>query len=133
LQPTFTRIAVYFCVKYFAFYIFLAFKNNNFFFLEISNMSHFMYWWMLLFLPFTAFVIFSLPVYLLFRLKRLSLFNFSILLFLVAEYFLYTYLASQADLMNGVYNEIISLLFFVLLFFKQIKSTVNGSHKEGCS
>jgi hypothetical protein len=41
---------------------------------------------------------------------------------LVAEYFLYTYYASQADLMNGVYNAVIGLLLLLLLFFRRINS-----------
>lgn len=40
---------------------------------------------------------------------------------LIADYFLYTYLASQADLTNGIYNEIIGLILLLLLFFKQLK------------
>lgn len=39
---------------------------------------------------------------------------------LIAEYFVYTYLASQSNWYNGMFNAIISLVSFPLVFWKEI-------------
>ena len=120
------NILIYFLVKYFAFYILLMFKNNDFTFLELNNIRNgedlFYYLWLLLFLPVVSMIIFSAPIYFSFKVKKGIYFILIIGVILIAEYFLYTYLASQMDSMNGVYNGIISLLFLFLFFFKAIRS-----------
>lgn len=122
LKPTFYNILFYLFIKYIAFYLYLAFKNNDFYFFEVSNMKYFMYWWMLLFLPIVIIFIFSAPIY--FSLKIKSPIYFMLLMgaILVAEYFVYVFFTSDKHVdMNGVYNGIISVLFLLLFFFKHIR------------
>jgi hypothetical protein len=54
----------------------------------------------------------------LFRVKSMLYFLLIVSLILAGEYFLYTSLASQTNLMNGIYNGIISVFFLLLFFFK---------------
>ena len=121
----FAKILLYCFLKYILFYLYLAIKNDNFFFFQVSNMSSFMYWWMFLFLPAVTFIIFSVPIYLLFRIRHSTAFISLLITLLVMEYFLYTYLASQADLMNGLWNEVISAVVFLVVFFKEVSHVLN--------
>ena len=129
LRPLFRNILLFFFVKYFLFYILLMFKNKDYSLIQISSLQSsqdvFYYLWIFLFLPILSIIFFSVPMYFIFKVK--SGVNFILLMsaILVAEYFLYTYFASQADLMNGVYNGIISLLLLWLFFFKDISLILN--------
>lgn len=124
LRPTFINTILFFFVKYLVFYILLMFKNNDYSLIQISSLKNsqdvFYYLWIFLFLPVLSAILFSIPIY--FTLKVRSKVYFIILIsaIWIGEYFLYTHFASQADLMNGVYNGIISLLLLYLFFFKQI-------------
>ena len=124
LKTTFKNILVYIFIKYVLFYIFLMFKNNDFSFLKLNALKTgqdwFYYLWLFLFLPVISMILFSAPLYFTFKVKKAIYFIIFISMILVAEYFLYTYFASQANLMNGVYNGIISLLLLLLFFSKQI-------------
>ena len=97
----------------------MAFKNDNFYFFELSNMKEFMYWWMLLFMPVVCFVLFLFSIRSVFLLKSWPVCILILLGVLLSEYFLYTYLASSSDLYNGIYNGILSIFFFMLLFYKK--------------
>jgi hypothetical protein len=61
-------------------------------------------------------------MYFSFKVKNLIYFVLIIVAILIVEYLFYTWSASQANLMNGVYNGIISISFLLLFFFKHIKS-----------
>jgi len=123
-KTTFKNIIVFFFVKYFLFYVFLMFKNNDYTLIQINSFRNgedvFYYLWLFLFLPVLCSIIFSAPMYFTFKVKNGIYFILLLSAILIAEYFLYTYWASQADLMNGVYNGIISLLLLILFFFKHI-------------
>lgn len=128
LKPVIKNILFYLFLKYILFYIFMMFKNNNFYFINpgIRNGADlFYYLWMFLFLPVISMVLFSAPLYFTFKVKNAIYFILFVSIILVAEYFLYTYFASQANLMNGVYNGIISLLLLLLFFSKQISLIFN--------
>jgi hypothetical protein len=126
LKISFLNIIFYFFIKYVALYVLMMFKNNNYAFLEVSNIKSgqdlFYYLWMFLFLPMVNMILFSAPLY--YSLKTNSVLYFLLIIagYLVAEYFVYTYLASQKDLTNGVYNGIISIAFLLLFFYKPISS-----------
>ncbi|WP_340064752.1 hypothetical protein [Ascidiimonas aurantiaca] len=49
----------------------------------------------------------------------------TILAIVLAEYALYTWLASQADFTNGMYNGALTILLFMLFFFKRVKAIIN--------
>lgn len=129
LKATFKNILVYIFIKYVLFYIFLMFKNNDFSLLKLNTLKTgqdwFYYLWMFLFLPVISMVLFSAPLYFTFKVKNAIYFIVFVSIILIAEYFLYTYFASQANLLNGVYNGIISLLLLLLFFSKQISLKFN--------
>ena len=123
-KPTFKKIILFFFVKYLLFYIFLMFKNNDYTLIQVNSFRSgedvFYYLWLFLFLPVLSSIIFSAPIYFTFKIKNRIYFILLISAILIAEYLLYTYWASQADLMNGVYNGIISLLVLLIFFYKHI-------------
>jgi hypothetical protein len=129
LKPKFYNILLFFLVKYIAFYVFMMFKNNDFTLVGLNELKNskgwFYYLWIFLFLPVVCGLIFSAPIYFMFKVRNVVLFLFLISTVLIAEYLLYTYFASEADLMNGVYNAVISILFLLLLFFKSIRLKFN--------
>lgn len=133
-KPTFKSIILFFFIKYFLFYVFLMFKNNDYTLIQINSFRNgedvFYYLWLFLFLPILCSIIFSAPIYFTFRVKNGIYFILLLSAILIAEYFLYTYLASQADLMNGVYNGIISLLLLLLFFFKHISLLFGQQNKK---
>lgn len=126
LKPTVLNILLFWFVKYMAFYVLLMFKNNNYALLKVNEIKNggdlFYYLWLFLFLPVVCMIVFSAPIYFSFRVKSLIYFALIIAAILIAEYHFYTWSASQANLMNGVYNGVISLLFLLLFFFRHISS-----------
>jgi hypothetical protein len=127
-KPTFINILSYLFVKYIAFFVLLAFKEDRFKDLVIKNsmnnqdlfMNSFYYVVYILVHILFFMLIFSAPMYVSFKVKNLIYFVIIIAAILIAEYFFYTWSASQTDLMNGVYNGIISILFLLLFFFRNI-------------
>jgi hypothetical protein len=102
------------------------FKNSDYYLLEVSSIENsedlFYYLWMFLFLPVVSMLIFTVPLYFSFKVNNVAYFLIIAGVCIIIEYFIYTYLASQADLMNGVFNGIISVVFFLLFFYRPIKS-----------
>lgn len=101
------------------------FKSGNYALIEFSklktNEDWYYYLWIFLFLPVLCLLIFTAPMYFSFRIKNPVYFALIILAVVVVEYALYTWLASQADFTNGIYNGMLTLLVFLLFFFKRIK------------
>jgi len=131
LRPTFKNILLFFFVKYFVFYILLMFKNKDYSLIQLNNLRNyqdvFYYLLIFLFLPVVTCLLFSAPIYLILKIRRAIYLVILITVIFIVEYVLYTYLASQTDLMNGVYNEAISVLVLWLFFFKHIKSIFRKS------
>jgi hypothetical protein len=100
------------------------FKNSNYALIEIGNLNSFgdvfYYLWIFLFLPFVCFVLFSAPIYYSFSKRNLNIFMLVSAGMLIAEYIVYIYLASQSNWYNGMFNAIISIVFFPLVFWKEI-------------
>ncbi len=123
-HPTFLKICFCIFLKYMAFFLFLMFKNKNYYFInpDIRDGSDLFYYsWLLLSLPLLAIITFGVPVYYSFRIKSALLFLLVVLVLIIGEYFSYTYLASPLDLINGRYNALFTILFFGLFFFKEVK------------
>jgi hypothetical protein len=123
LKPTFQNILLYLFVKYLAFYVFLMFKNADFRLLEIGNVKrgHSITYFLLVMLPLPviSMILFSVPIYYSFKLKNIFLFILLIGGILVSEYFVYVFFTSERHIdMNGIYNGVLSLLFFILFFVK---------------
>jgi len=125
LKTTFVNILLYILVKYLAFYTFLMFKESNFKLLDVSNIKNgadlFYFLWLLLFLPIVCMLIFSGPLYFSFKVKNVAYFLLIISAYIIMEYFVYVFFTSDKHVdMNGIYNGILSILFLLLFFYKQI-------------
>ena len=128
LKPKFLNVLLFLVVKYIVFFIVLAFIGDRFKSLVIKNsdntrelISNTGYYSVyILFYTLVAVMVFSLPFYFTFKVKNPIYFILLISAILVVEYLVYTNLASTTDLMNGVYNGIISILFLLLLFYRHI-------------
>lgn len=126
LKPNIKNLLFYIFFKYLIFYIFMMFKNSNFALIDVFELKTledlFYYLWTFLFLPTLISVILLVPLNYSFKIKNGLYFLLMINLVLIAEYFIYTFLASQMNLWNGIYNAVISLLFLGLFFYKHIVS-----------
>ena len=125
LKPTLKNILIYLFVKYLIFFIILAFLGGRFKSIVIANsenkqqiFSNSVYYFLqIAIFSFLLMLIFSIPMYGIFKIKNWIYFVPMIILFLVTGYLFYTYLASQTDRMNGIYNGAISII--LLIFFLQ--------------
>jgi hypothetical protein len=132
LKPSIKNIILYLLVKYVIFFIFLALVNNRFKSLVIDNsvnehdlvVNTFYYVLYVLIFIFFLVLIFLFPLYFAFKLKHPLYFILLIIAFLSVEFFVYTYSASQKNLVNGIFNAILSLIFLFIFFFKEIKARV---------
>lgn len=124
MKPTTQKIILFWFVKYLVFYIFMMFRNNNYTLIEIDELKSggalVYYLSIFLYLPIFCTILFSAPICYSFKVKYLAYFLIIIAFTLIAEYLFYTWAASQSDLINGLYNGIISLIFFILFFKRQI-------------
>ena len=104
------------------------FINNNYALVSISNLKTFQdflyYLIIFLTLPIVFSVLLLFPINYVLKVKNPYLFVFSITGILIFEYFLYTYLASQANFWNGIYNGVLSIILLALFFFKSIKDNL---------
>ena len=125
MKPSILNILLFWFVKYILFYLLQMFKSDNYALIEFSklktNEDWFYYLWIFLFMPMVCLIIFTAPMFFSFRIKNSIYFSLTILAIVLVEYVLYTWLASQADFMNGIYNGLLTLLLFAILFFKRIK------------
>ena len=109
-------------VKYILFYLLQMFKSGNYALIEFSelntNKDWYYYLWLFLFMPIVCTLVFTAPVYLSFKSKKPNIQWLILAIVIVAEYFIYTYLASPSNFWNGAYNAIIGILVFMILFRK---------------
>jgi len=126
LKPTILNILFYWLVKYKIFYVLMMSKTKNYALIALGDLKTgedwFYYLLIFLFLPVVCMLVFSAPMYFAFKSKSMFYFSTIIVVILIVEYLFYTWSASQTDLMNGVYNVIISILFLLLFFFRNINS-----------
>lgn len=99
--------------------------TNNYKMLHIGGIkdasSLFYYLWMVLFFPVLEMMLFSGPLYLVFKIKGWIWFFSTIGLVVVSEYFVYVYFTSQRHInMKGIYIELIDLVVLGGCFFKEI-------------
>ena len=129
MKPTFLNIIFYVFVKYLLFYLFMMIRNDNYYFINPGirdNADLFYYLWMFLFFPILISILFLTPIYFSFKLKKLVYFVIVNIVILIIEYLLYTYLASQLNLWNGISSIIISIILFILFFYKAIRAKFAG-------
>ncbi len=134
-KPTFPIILLCLFVKYIVFFFIIAFVNNRFKTLVIDKsvngqelfVNTLGYCIYALIFIFFLMLIFSMPIFFAFKVKNIIYFSILLSVILVIEYFIYTYLASQLNPINGVCNVMISLVFLILFFYRQIISIFKAS------
>jgi len=101
--------------------------NNDYRLMEWSNLKggHTFTYFLLIMLPYPLInmFLFSAPVYFSFRIKDRIYFILAMVALIMAEYIVYLLFTSESHIdIRGVCNGIITLVFFILFFFKTIKS-----------
>jgi hypothetical protein len=131
LKPKFLNIIFFLFVKYLVFACVLAFGEGRFKLLVIlnSNNRHELFVNSLYYLLYVIIVIFlfilifSIPIYFVFKIRNAAFFSLLMITILILEYLLYIYLGSQKYVdIDAVYNSILTVLFLFLFFFKHIRS-----------
>ena len=122
------KIIVFLIVKYLVFFTLLAFLGDRFKLIVINNSNnteellsnsfYYLIYPLLITVLFTF--LFSMPFYFSFRVKKVIYFVFLVIAVLLVEYFIYSEIASATDFKNGLYNGLLTLLFFVFFFSKEI-------------
>lgn len=133
-KVSFFNSICYLFVKYAVFFFLLAFINDRFTNAVINNATTSIelikltigYVLYILFYMFFIILLFTGPIYLIFRIRSKVYFILSIISFFCIEYFVYTYLSSPSNKVNGVYNLLIGVVVFVLFFRRQIASILKG-------
>jgi hypothetical protein len=119
----FRIVLLYFLLKYVILYILIMFLKNDYTFLRVDKLKsgEDWYYYVFMFMPIINIVLFSAVVYFSFRLKNFIAFIALISLVSIAEYFVYAFFTSQKHVDEyEVYNGIIGILLFILLFHPQI-------------
>lgn len=100
----------------------MMFKTDIYTLVDINSIKSgedlFFYLWMFISLPALCAILLSVPLYYAFKVSKVIYFLLLLSIIFALEYLLYTYMASQLDLMNGLINEVIGVLLLFLLFYK---------------
>jgi len=125
MAPSLIRVATFLVVKYYAFFIVLAFIGDRFQNYVVLNsgdgsellwngLSYVLYIsWAVVLLS----LVLWLPFYVVLKIRSRVVQWLSLFVLLLAEFGLYTWTASPSDLLNGFYNAVITTVF-ILLFFR---------------
>ncbi len=101
LKPKLQNILLFIFIKYLVFYIFLMFKNSNYALISVGNLKKFqdLFYYLIIFLtlPIVFSIVLLFPIYYLLKIRNAYGFILSMVGVLILEYFLYTFLASQAN------------------------------------
>lgn len=130
LRPSYLNILFYLLLKYIVVFIVFMIVTNNYKMLMLGGIkdagSLFYYLWMILFFPAIEMILFSLPLYLAFKVKSWILFFGVIAFNVVLEYFVYVHFTSQQYVnMKGIYIGLIGLTVLTACFFKTIALKFN--------
>jgi len=111
-------------VKYIAFFVFLMLWYDNYAFLKVNDTrtgeNLFYYLFMFSFLPILSILLLGAPMYYSFKVKNMLYFTLITAAILIAKYGVYTGMASATNLMNGVYNGAITLIFMFIFFLRKM-------------
>lgn len=110
-------IVLFVFLKYIVFFVFLMVLRDDYRLFSsglIDGLTFFAIF--MLPLPGLMALIFTYPLFYVFRLRKLVFFILATIGILCLEYFIYTAFASTQDLMNGVYNGLISVVLGFIFF-----------------
>jgi len=103
------------------------FKNQDFKLVEKSNLleGHSLTYFVFVMLPFPLLImlLFSAPIFYVFKIKNVLIFGLLMAIILIAEYLVYIFMTSRKlyDI-NGIYYTVLSLSFLMIFFHRQIIS-----------
>ena len=122
----FKNIIISIFIKTLIFYIILMISNNDFRILQLSNVKNgldlFYFLWILLFFPIIDIILFSVPLFYVFRIKNYLYFFAIFLVIMSAEYFIYAYFTSQKAInQDASLKVLVSFMTLFLFFYKRIK------------
>jgi hypothetical protein len=132
-KVSFFNIVCYLFIKYTLFFFVLAFIGNRFRNAVINNAETSMelmklslgYVLYILFYVVFLVLFFSIPLFFILKIEKKIYLVLSMIAFFYFEYFAYTYLFSPSDKMIGIYNLIIGIIVFVLIYYKSIIQILN--------
>ncbi len=130
LKPNYINICFYLFIKSIIFYLLLMVVNNDFTMLKSvldtkKWQDFFFNIWIILFFPLLDIVLFSIPLYLSFKIKKEVYFILSIFIILFLEHLIYIYFTSQKILdIDAFFKVVISLILLVGIFYKTIKNKI---------
>ncbi len=130
LKPNYINICFYLFIKSIIFYLLLMVVNNDFTMLKSvldtkKWQDFFFNIWIILFFPLIDIVLFSIPLYLSFNIKKEVYFILSIFIILFLEYLIYIYFTSQKIMdIDAFFKVVISLILLVGIFYRTIKNKI---------
>lgn len=120
------NIVIFFYVKYLVFYLVLMFKNKNYGLLEVRNLTtteDWFYYLVLIFsMPTVSSILFTLPIHYSMKSHKVAIQVLVLVIVFVLEYFLYTYLASPSNFVNGIILTFLGIVIFIAFFGRNIQS-----------
>lgn len=116
-------------VKYIIFFFVLAFVDNRFKSTVLDNAETSSeifkltlgYILTVLFYTIPLILVFGFPLNYILKIKKGLYFIFSVIIFFIAEYCIYTYFYSSSNKINGIYNFIIGVVVLLLFFYRTIR------------
>lgn len=125
IKPTFLNVCISILISYIIFLVIPMVINEDYRLLEFSNIRNgqdlFYYLWIVLFFPVVDIILFSVPLFCSFKIKKVFVFMSIIIAVYALEYFIYVYFTSQK-----IYDEdslqkvMIGLVLFFIFFYKNI-------------
>lgn len=115
-------------VKYIIFFLILSFIDNRFKKIVLDNAETSLqifkltlgYILTLLLYTIPLIISFGFPLYYILKIKKKLYFIFSIILFFIIEYLVYTYFYSPSNVSLGLYNMLIGIVVLYVFFRKSI-------------
>jgi hypothetical protein len=123
IKPTFLNVCICILISYIIFLVTSMVTNEDYRLLEFSNIRSsqdlFYYLWIVLFFPIVDIILFSVPLFYSFKIKKIFVFILTIIAVYMFEYLIIIYFTSQK-----IYNEdglqkvIIGVILFFIFFYK---------------
>lgn len=125
IKPTFLNVCISILISYIIFLVIPMIINEDYRLLEFSNIRSgqdlFYYLWIVLFFPIVDIILFSVPLFYSFKIKKIFVFILVIIAVYIFEYLIFTYFTSQKIYdEDGLQKVIIGLVLFFIFFYKSI-------------
>lgn len=122
MKTNFRNFASYFFLEHLSLYILLMIIQKQTVLFEFYKISTFedLFYFVYLFgaMPTLSFILFSIPLYNIFRIENKLLFTISLSSVFIVESLLYSYLASPGNYNYGFYKMIFGISIMTIMFYK---------------